>query len=685
MKFKKFILIINIMSTSISLLSNDFNIQSPTQSSNKISVYWNNKSVVDASGPGAAPPAGGDTPYGPVPLVDISRSYNIENGRASSVTTNIDLTGKVVSLKNGVVFDDVIKKAKKLENLFKGCVFGSFAIMCGTNVAYSGDNFYLKQIQFNKTNNNWTRFLDYTISLESKTPVTGLLDNITASSATADKLANYVESRSDVWTIEQLQDYTFSKFKDTIHPDILSLESNGADGKGENTYVKPDPGGPAVGGGTVGGNNDIYLMSVPQFRISRKLSAKGLPFSGALPVACSISGLDQINRIKFLNAKAWVNKESDKIMDHTPAYHSGSIRFYERANDLVPFSTTGTWFYNHLRTTNADIYNGTYEINDTWLAMPTGIGYTETFTLDSSTNANGTKSVRVAGAVQGLYIHKISQTDDTHHIISGTLPPYGASVPAVRINLSGSINDTQKLVASHKLPSSLNDSSTVANIEENKYRNALSGWLQEVKPYLYRRACIGHQRSVTPAFQVNRFKPLRTIPISTSEGHDPLKGIITYNYEYNNQFRAISGVLSENISIVDDAPTNNIIETPVMGRELGPIIQSLGANNPRRTVTIDIVVEPPSGINEMLRTSNKCPLYVSGSIYGAVQTIINGNKPFDTRTGPIWTNYSRTSPIEGNVFTQSDDETWEPTQGRYSRTITWIYKQCNPATDFMST
>jgi hypothetical protein len=672
------------MSTSISLLNNDFSAQDQTNSK-KIAVYWNGRSLVDESAPGATPKAGGDFPYGPVPLVDISRSYNVENGSTSFVTTTIDLTGKIVSLKNKVVFDDVMKKATKLEKLFKGCVFGSFAIMCGTAVAYTGDNFYVKQIQFSKTDNNWTRFLDYTISLESKAPVTGLLNAGNAGSAGANQLANYVESRNDVWTIEQLQDYTFSKFTDTINPEILSLENNGADGKGKNNYVKPDPGGAAVGGGSIGGGAGIDLMSVPQFKISRRLSAKGLPFSGALPVACTTNGLDQINRIRFLNAKAWVNMESDKIMDNTPANHSGSIRLAERSSDSIPFAITGTWLYNHLRTTNADIYNGTYEINDTWLAMPTGIGYTETFTLDSSTNANGIKSVRVAGAIQGLYIHKIAQTDDTHHIISGTLPPYGTTVPQLRANISGSINDTTKLAAAHKLPSSLNDNSTVRHIEENKYRNALSGWLQEVKPYLYRRACIGHQRSVTPGFQVNRFKPLRTIPISTTEGHDPLKGIITYNYEYNNQFRAISGVLSENINIVDDAPTNNIIETPVMGRELGPIIQSLGANNPRRTVTIDIVVQPPSGINAMLRTNNKCPLYVSGSIYGAVQTIINGNKPFDSRTGPIWTNYSRTSPIEGNVFTQSDDETWEPTQGRYSRTITWIYKQCNSATDFMST
>jgi hypothetical protein len=666
------------MSTSISLLNNDNSFTAlDNGSAGKVAVYWNGKSVTDESLPGAQPATGGDFPYGPVPFVDISRTYNNENGNISHITTNITIAGKVLSLKPGVVFDDVIKKSKKLEQLFKNCLFGSFAIMCGTSVAFSGDNFYIKQIDFNKTGNNWTRFLDYNISLESKAPVSGnLIPN------SNDDYARYVEARSDVWTIEPLQDYVFSKFNDPINAAILAGENNGPGG--QNTKVKPPPGGAAVGGGAVGGGISIDFLSLPQFKITRKLSAKGLPVSGKLPVACSDDGLDQINRIRFLNAKAWVNKESHKVIgDANVANHSGSMRIGE----VYPFAATGTWFYNHIRTINADIYNGTYEVNDSWLAMPTGIGYTESYTLDASTSANGIRTVRVAGSVQGLHIHKVNQTDKNHAVITGIPDPHIAAVPELKVNISGAVDNTEQMTRgqSNKLPSAISQTSDVANIEKNKYANAASGWFIEVKPYLYRRACIANQRSATPQFDINRFKPLAIIPISLSEGHDPHKGIITYSYEYNNKYRAISGVISENINIIDDAPVNNIIETPVMGRELGPIIQSLGATNPRRTLSIDLVVQTPTGINSTLRTHNSCPLYISGTIYGAVQALVNGNKPFDMRTGPIWTNFNRASPIQGNVFTQSDSESWEPTQGRYSRTVTWIYKQCDPATNFMDT
>jgi hypothetical protein len=593
----------------------------------------------------------GSESLGPTPSIDISKTYNMsDDGNISSLTTSINLTGKIVTKETGVRFDDVMNKKKKFEDNLKSCSMGSLLIKCGEGESslYELPNTYLKQLTFDRTDNNWTKFINYTASLESKeTIVSGSVDKI--------------ENRVDNWTIEPLEQiYSFHKETSLT---LLDKESGtGSSALGKNILVKPAAAS-AIGGGNIG---STYLdsSSIPQFKITRKLSAKGLPVpTGANEVCLDYTKKDKIDHTRLINAMAWVNKESDKVFN-TASEQSGQIRLSD-AKLPTPFNpTSGNWYYNHSRIVNADIYNGTYEVTDTWLAMPSGTVCTETFTLDCSNDTNGNKTIRVAGNIQGLIIKANHQTDASNNIIdSGNM----------KVNLSGSLNNTIPMTAKIKLAGDSATNSSVTALSGNKYINALSGWTANIKPYLYRRASLGNQYSYHGQ---DRAKPLSVIPVSTSESHDTNKGVITYNYEYNNRYRAISGVLSENISITDSAPVNVIIETPILGRELGPILNSLGYTNPSKTITIDIVVQPPNTTNGMLRDHVECPLYISGAIYGAIKNLINGNKPFDNRVGTIWANSTR-NPTPGHIYTSNDSETWEPTDGRYSRTVTWTYQHCD--------
>lgn len=594
----------------------------------------------------------GLTNLGPTPSIDISKTYNMsDDGNISSLTTSINLTGKIVTKETGVRFGDVMDKRKKFEDNLKKCSMGSLFVKCGNtddtaSPLYEIPNTYLKQLTFDTTDNNWTKFINYTASLESKeTIVSGSVDKI--------------ENRVDNWTIEPLEQiYTFHK---EASLDLLDKESGGGNPPlGNNSLVKPTQSS-TIGGGSIGGT---YLdsSSSPQFKITRRLSAKGLPVpTGANEVCLNYTKKDKIDHTRLINAMAWVNKESDKVFNVTNE-QSGRIRL---ADQKLPTAfSSGNWYYNHSRIVNADVYNGTYEVTDTWLAMPSGTVCTETFTLDCSNDSNGTKTIRVAGNIQGLVIKANNQTDASHNIIdSGNM----------RVNVSGSLNNTIGMNAAIKLAGDSASNSTVTALTGDKYINALSGWTANIKPYLYRRASLGNQYSYHGQ---DRIKPLSVIPVSTSESHDTNKGIITYNYEYNNRYRAISGVLSENISVTDSAPVNVITETPILGRELGPILNSLGYTNPSKTITIDIVVQPPNTTNGMLRDHVDCPLYISGAIYGAIKNLINGNKPFDNRVGTIWANSAR-GQTPGHIYTSNDRETWEPTDGKYSRTVTWTYQHCD--------
>jgi hypothetical protein len=338
--------------------------------------------------------------------------------------------------------------------------------------------------------------------------------------------------------------------------------------------------------------------------------------------------------------------------------------------------------------------------------MPTGINHTEKYTIECSTSENFTKTIRVVGNINGLTKH-----EPEHHLNNDSFFKKNPNPNnnTLQVNVSGG-SKYSSITASgpHSLASASGQQSLSTNINQSKYTNALDAWNKDIKPYLYRRACLGintgdrNPRSPTlkqdpignivpesPAFFKDRI--LSPIPVSTSEGHDPLNGTISYSYEFNNKYKAISGVISENINISYDAPADNISETPILGRYLGPLIQSIGRSNPRKTVSVDVIVQPPINNEGMLMSNwvstgstptNNCPVGVPTELRRQIAELIKGNEPFSYRN-PLIFGTSQRSNQPGSVYVQSDQESWNPTEGRYSRTVSWTYQHCTTNLDYM--
>jgi hypothetical protein len=171
-------------------------------------------------------------------------------------------------------------------------------------------------------------------------------------------------------------------------------------------------------------------------------------------------------------------------------------------------------------------------------------------------------------------------------------------------------------------------------------------------------------------------------PTSTTEGHDPRKGTISYSVEYTNKLNLISGVLSENISINDTGPTDVFGESFIIGRRLGPILQSLNAKtSARKDVSIDVTVVPPSSAATLTMKAPGCPLYIGGSIYTAIDSLIIALSPFGAQTSTYFGNVRDVQP--GQVFVSQDNQTWNPSDGRYSRSVSWVYQQCNNSRNYL--
>lgn len=611
----------------------------PSSRPKPVRVYFNNKAV--------------DEIAGPVPLVDLNTTYNIaQGGNAQSKTTKITLTGKILRTTfiepnldpSGIGTKNLIVAITGLESLFKASN-GVFKIKCGAETVYEASGVRVNSFTANKSNDNWLFTSDYTVDLEF--------------SESIDK-KYYIKSGSDSWSVEPTEDYIYTNYSPSVSqkPEY------------SNPKLSPPAGSSSANAPvTEISASNIDVLTIPQFKISRKVSAEGVP-----------SGTGE-NYSSYINAKKWVQDQLGTSFSN--GNNSTNARFSQNGiNNLAGFSTL--FLYNHLRTTNFSPVEGTYEVNDTWLAMPTGIKYVEDYNIETSTDERFIKTVRVQGTIKGLQIDNLSIMSG----VSGMIPDNSGV-----IDIGYSLTSGTGGSVSQKIPDKLSSSSNDQNYYGNKYQNALSGWLNDIKPYLYRRASMminGPDRTLTyidttttpqraPNNPTYSKEPLlNIIPISTTEGHDPRKGSITYSYEFNNRFRFISGVLSENISINDTGPTEVINQAFVLGRRLGPVMQSLGTRtNANKSVTIEVIVAPPTGSAGFFISSQECPLWTGGTTYRTIEDLIKGFQPFGERISSVFGNTMSRSSQPGQVFITQDDSSWAPTEGRYTRNMAWVYQTCN--------
>jgi hypothetical protein len=655
-------------------------IQSPvgggTVPSHAVMIYFNGSGIQDIAGP--------------TPFIDFSTSVERNDAGEPLVFTNrITLTGKIAKggvptqVSNGSGIGPVMQAISGLSQIFKQNTCGSLVINCKTSPSETPTNLFvadgvrLVSFDVNKSSDNWIYTADYTAILEYLEPAyTGW----------------YVKQYSDDWTIEPLEDYIYSRGKINViqkseydNPKLLPTAPSDTAGQPAGTQTNS--------GGTSVGSVDIHYQSIPQFKVSRVVSAIGIPSgTGFCNAPGSKIDLDRYPALAvsaFLNAKKWVEERSSSVFDKKSgnALWSPFMGGGGGANG-APYAG---YFYNHLRSVNFDIHSAKYEIRDSWLAMPTGINFIEDYSLQMSTDDKYIHTVRVEGEIIGLNIS--SPTITGYPYVSGSGSPIKLDLAASsglldNVNLSPSVIDS-------------NAASAVISIKQSKYLNALSGWIYDVKPYIYRRACIPMNRERTkgyvPPLQnppkppnnpiYSKHGPLNIIPISTSETHNPKKGTISYAYEFNNKFTIISGALYESINIEETGPTDVIGEAFVLGRSLGPVLQNLGTKtSTKKTVTIEVGVVPPSSMQGFFMQNNTCPLWTGGTVYTTITGIIEGLKPFGDRASFIFgnTNFNRgNNNAQGQVYVTADNQTWDPTNGRYTKTVGWVYQQCTNSKNYL--
>jgi len=274
-------------------------------------------------------------------------------------------------------------------------------------------------------------------------------------------------------------------------------------------------------------------------------------------------------------------------------------------------------FYDHVRTQQYSETAGSYGVTESWLVLNTGIaGLTSPALEDFNINIQesqetGMTTVNIDGTIQGLDTKVYTQPDGY-------------------------------------------------DVTTTKYASAETYWAG-VQSKLYGRVNKVASPLATRTINID--------PLSLSVGHNPAGGTITYSYVYDDRpCNYIDGARSENITISDTHPTDVFAELVVLGRSRGPIMQEISTVTKfRRQVTIDAVMEPPTGC-----TNDYWSTAVAAAPTGDVSSLLCSVETDLTST------YDQ-------VFKDGDTSSWNPKTGRYSRSVSWSATNCTgpaPNTSF---
>lgn len=251
------------------------------------------------------------------------------------------------------------------------------------------------------------------------------------------------------------------------------------------------------------------------FKVTRNVSAKGYR---------SVDSIGNIVAEGWQNARTWVRDRGG----YNPVYAQSGM-----------FGNISGGFtnYNHYRTENIDVYNGTYAMTENWL-LASG-NYYEDYSAETKNSATDPyQTITVQGTINGL-----------SNFVVGT----DSWVPA-----SGLI----------------------------KYNAASGAWFGTVSGTMYTRA------------QNYLGVPLNPLPVSQVVTHNFTKGVITYNTEFNTRpLNFVSGAISETLSVIDSNPSGlaTIIASHiVLNRSEGPVLQNIYASpETSRSISYECVLRGP--------------------------------------------------------------------------------------------
>ena len=160
-------------------------------------------------------------------------------------------------------------------------------------------------------------------------------------------------------------------------------------------------------------------------------------------------------------------------------------------------------------------------------------------------------------------------------------------------------------------------------------------------------------------------------PLTSQVGINPIAGNITYTFEYNDRpSRIVTGTKSEVVAITNSYEVDSVASIPVLGRNRGPILQSLSTKNvAQRGLNLELIF-PNSYIPSSTSVVNRIQTY-NPRLHSPQSTEITN---IIAAANPLGTALNNIGELASESYVTERSETWNPTTLQYSLNINWIYE-----------
>lgn len=246
--------------------------------------------------------------------------------------------------------------------------------------------------------------------------------------------------------------------------------------------------------------------------------------------------------------------------------------------------------YNYLRSQRVNELAGTFSVTETWVcydpnnvpdSLGRGIAAIEDFNcVTRTTIQDGLTYVTMSGTIKGLEQRSPN-------------PPYA--------------------------------------LETTRYANALAKWTAVYAGLLARAEAVSTIASLNP------------IPLLNQASSDEINGIITYQLEWNNRAAPdIPEALSQIVTVTQEGAADVFAVLPVLGRAVGPVLQSIGTVTPK-AIQVSVEAVLPSQRTDFL--------------------------PAEPNTDALVLSFA-----PPGAFLASDISSWSARSGRFSRQTRYVYE-----------
>lgn len=655
----------------------------------------------------------------PAPMISVSRSFQDDGtGRVIGSTLNIKLEGKIVNAKycdtqgnpisrntylndiassysclnatavpaNSVIgtavnsIDNMMEEERAFRKVFSNSKYNytdadaiaypaqppdpvaaedanRFTVIANGNIIVDG---YAKVVSYGSspTSNNWTNTIDYNVELVIEEPATQFL---------GDHNSYLLSSVTDNFSIEPLDETNVFNNNDGIFP----------------TYF----------GSSIGANslwyNGAYPANATRYRITRTISAVGKHSHNQNGTFTNESAPGQLDTNNNWESVLGDNNRVPKALVRTgtgTAFTNARSYVLERLRHYPTTFYLNTWtLVNRVRTLSPNELAGSFEVQETSIAVNPVYHppWADDWSAEVSVDSTFMQTVRIQGTVKGYETYVGSFLSDN--------PAYGAKSATMTNN--GSVLHTGILQPIVPTPATMPGTTPVQNGNIiGKYQNAVSGmhWLKGhsstsagypntyLSPMARRAELFFTGGNNTTNIGNNPYRWLNSntimaeragsnstyqmnpVPVSMSESHRPHAGEIDYTFEFNNRpLNLVRGSVSETLNINDSFPVQQIAEIFVLGRKLGPVLQDLNTvSAASREITFEVVLPRPRSLFD--RTI--FPVAAYQAVTGIVEQL-NPKYMFGTTDTTI------------KSFVKTDNQTWNPIEGRLSVSKGWTWQR----------